>query len=251
MDESQARLTAQTIVPQATAAAAPKAAAEPAKPVPSQATIEAASDVTEEPAERPAQATVEAAPQGAAEPLEPEQPHAKAGPTTRPIVGVDDEPALANAPANSTTIASSDCLEVVPVIPADLPKASSFTSVRPVSFVDDAGLALQWPMNAVNRTQGLPTVDVASGPSDAALMQAIVCYATSRGADVADSVADLDLASLRWAAWTDAVSYLKVDVTRLGGEDLHVVLSKWLSALNELESLMPTVYGATAYADDM
>ncbi len=252
--ESQARLAqAQAVAPQATASAAP---AKSAVPEPAKATVAAAPEAAAPAAPAPPRATTGLA--AAVEPAPPGPPQAvKAGPTTRPIVGVDDEPALANAPAGLLPEMISDCLEIVLAPAIELPTPQAFACMRPVSFVDEAGQAIRWRMSAAQAARDLPTAAAATVPPEDPLMQAVVCYATSRDADAAgsldaaDSVADLDLASLRWAAWTDAVACLDADVAHLGGQELQVVLSKWLSALNELEAVTPTVYGATAYADDM
>ena len=182
-------------------------------------------------------------------------PQAKAGPTTRPIAGADDEPALANVPARLEPTVQCTQEQILPIVVTDLPTADSLACVQPVVFTDDAGQSLRWPLPAVSHVDDpdldAGTDDEAAAACETAAMQAAVCYLTSRQAQTPRSVADLDLASLRWAAWTDAIAYLRADVATLSDEDLRAVLSKWQFALNELESLVPNDYGATAYADDL
>jgi tetratricopeptide (TPR) repeat protein len=179
----------------------------------------------------------------------PAETLAKAGPTTRPIAGVDDEPALANVPAQlepATATPNIDA-QIVPIVINDLPTVDSLACVQPIAFTDDSGQPLRWPFPAARHVDA--DADVVAVP-DTAIIEAVLCYLTSRQDEAPQSVADLDLASLRWAAWTDAIAYLSVDVASLSNETLPAVLSKWQSALNELESLVPNEYGATAYADD-
>jgi Tfp pilus assembly protein PilF len=162
-------------------------------------------------------------------------------PATRLIEGVDDEPAIANAatgcPKGGT--AAGALLEVVSFLPAP----DHFAWGRSVIFTDTAGVPLTWGPLA---TSAIAQAQVEAEPAIEVLPQA----ATVEVGQPA-SVADLDLASLRWAAWTDAVGYLRVDVALLSNEQLPAVLSKWLCALKELESVTPVLYGATAWADDV
>jgi Flp pilus assembly protein TadD len=190
-----------------------------------------------------------------ADPKEPSPltaPQAKAGPTTRPIAGVDDEPALANVPAHVEPTDPPAQEQIVPIVMIDLPTPDSLACVQPVVFTDDAGQPLHLPFCLLSYSDYADAaVDTdAVAACDTSAMQAAVCYLTSRQAQVPQSVADLDLASLRWAAWTDAVACLAADVTALSDEALTAALSRWQFALNELESLIPNDYGATAYADD-
>jgi Flp pilus assembly protein TadD len=177
---------------------------------------------------------------------------AKAGPTTRPIAGVDDEPALANVPAQLEPKDPVVREQIVPIVVIDLPTADSLACVQPVVFTDDIGQPLRWSFDTLSYVDYVDVDVDADGVAacDISVMQAAVCYLTSRQAQAPQSVADLDLASLRWAAWTDAVAYLDADVDALSSEGLRLALSKWQYALNELEFLIPNDNGATAYADD-
>lgn len=165
----------------------------------------------------------------------------RAAPATRPIEGIDDEPAIANAPVRCTAAELTARPEVTrDVVEVRLWEPDRFACVRTVAFTGDAGRPLTLPM----------PVGSAVAPAEVALVPAIACDRTLRSADAVRSVADLDLWSLRWAAWTDAIAYLHVDVAVVANQELGEVLSKWLCALNELESVTPIVYGAMAYADD-
>lgn len=248
LDEAQVRLArmpaVQTPLAQATAASDDAPVTESSAAVATSAESSPHKDV---PVAQAPQADSPAA--TAADSNTAEAPVAKAGPTTRPIAGIDDEPALANLPAQlapAAPAASADA-QVVPIVINPLPTVDSLACVQPVAFTDEAGMPQRWSFSVAPRLD----VDAAVATvHDAAIIDAVLCGLTSRQALAPQSVADLDLASLRWAAWTDATDCLDVDVAGLSGESLAAVLSKWQSALNELESLVPSEYGATAFLDD-
>ncbi len=243
-----------------------------------------------------------------ANPAEPAQGQARAGPATRPIVGVDDEPVTALAPADKARVEPVAFHAVVPEVATFQLPGACLAYAGPVVLADEAvpaadppdGAAavnvppepadchdavldvatFHWPPNGLAwaaptalSDQGSPAADagIASTPQPAgqhpgrgdpadesAILRAIVCYVTSReadvpgaGADTPTSVADFDLVSLRWAVWTDGMGCMGVDVATLSSDALQAVLAKWLCALNELDSVTSVMYSATAYADDM